>query len=168
MRAANREAPLDDTLHIALLNPEIPQNTGNIGRLCLGLELTLHLVHPLGFSTDTKAVRRAGLDYWKHVAVQEHADAAAFFDWVGARRVLAFSSHSRTPYTQAPFAPGVVLLFVRESVGLPPEIRQAHDAYTIPMSGETRSLNLSNAVAVIAYQAMQSVRPSLFSLPEGA
>jgi tRNA (cytidine/uridine-2'-O-)-methyltransferase len=149
-------------LHIALYHPEIPQNTGNIGRLCLGIGARLHLIHPLGFSTDQKAVRRAGLDYWKHVDVCEHRSDQAFFDWAGDRVIHALSSHAVAPYTACPCASGDVLLFGPESAGLPSEILTRLPSYKIPMTGPTRSLNLSNAVAVVAYGLMQTVHPELF------
>jgi tRNA (cytidine/uridine-2'-O-)-methyltransferase len=149
-------------LHIALVHPEIGPNAGNIGRLCLGIGAQLHLVHPLGFRTDDKAVRRAGLDYWKHVDVVEHGDLASFLTWAEGRRLFFYSSHGRRAYTHASHAPGDVLLFGRESAGLPAELLASGDGLRIPMTGPTRSLNLSNAVAVVAYGALQQVSPGLF------
>jgi tRNA (cytidine/uridine-2'-O-)-methyltransferase len=149
-------------LHLALVNPEIPQNAGNIGRLSLAVGARLHLVHPLGFHTDEKAVRRAGLDYWRHVDVQEHADLDAFAAWLEGRRSWSFSSHGRGPYTGIRFAEGDVLVFGRESVGLPGSWVEARGAWRIPMIGATRSINLSNAVAVVAYAALQQLRPEVF------
>jgi tRNA (cytidine/uridine-2'-O-)-methyltransferase len=149
-------------LHIALVWPEIPQNTGNIGRLCLGVGARLHLVHPLGFQTDEKAVRRAGLDYWKHVDVMEHADLAAFDAWRVDRPTHFFSSHGEAPYTRIPFADEDVLVFGRESVGLPPALT-AGGSWSIPMTGPIRSLNLANAVSVVVYGALQRLRPGLFA-----
>src|SRR5690606_15255862 len=90
-RSANVKSEPD--LHIALYRPEIQQNTSNIGRLCVGLEVALHLVHPIAFSLEERYVRRAGLDYWKHVALREHADEAAFWAWAEGRRVHLYSSH---------------------------------------------------------------------------
>lgn len=148
--------------HVALVHPEIPQNTGNAGRLCLAVGARLHLVHPLGFQTDEKAVRRAGLDYWKHVDVVEHADLDAFFAWAGDRTLHFYSSHGERSYRQAPYAPDDVLVFGRESVGLPPELT-ARGSWRIPMVGATRSINLSNAVAVVAYAALERIRPELFA-----
>jgi tRNA (cytidine/uridine-2'-O-)-methyltransferase len=148
--------------HLVLVEPEIAPNTGNAGRLALAVGARLHLVHPLGFQTDEKAVRRAGLDYWKHVDVMEHADWNAFQAWAGDRRILVFSSHAAQPYTRAEFQRGDALVFGRESVGLPDAIRRAYPAYTIPMAGATRSLNLSNAVAIIAYAALHRLEPALF------
>lgn len=148
--------------HIALVHPEIPQNTGNVGRLCLAVGARLHLVHPLGFQTDEKAVRRAGLDYWKHVDVVEHPDLDAFWTWVGPRRVWCASSHGSVPFSRAPYAEDDVLVFGRESVGLGPEVLAGRDAIHIPMIGPTRSLNLSNAAAIVAYAALARLRPELF------
>lgn len=149
-------------LHVALLEPEIGPNAGNIGRLCLGIGARLHLVHPLGFSTSDKAVRRAGLDYWRQVDVVEHPDADAFWSWVGSRRVVALSAHGTTPYTAVRYEPGCVLLLGRESVGLPVAVRERLGAVFIPMVGPTRSLNIANAAAVVSYHALQQLRPELF------
>lgn len=149
-------------LHIVLYNPEIPPNTGNVGRLCVGVGARLHVVHPIGFQMDERQVRRAGLDYWKHVDLVEHADTDAFWQWAGERRVFLFSSHGERPYTAPDYQPGDVLVFGRESVGLPKELVAERGALTIPMDGVTRSLNLSNAVAVVTYHALQAVKPTLF------
>lgn len=154
---------MNDDLHIVLYHPEIPQNTGNIGRLCVGLGLPLHVVRPISFSMDERAVRRAGLDYWKHVRLVEHADEEAFWSWAAGRSVHLLSSHGTRPHTSLPARRGDVLLFGRESVGLPRELVEAHGAWAIPMSGPTRSLNLSNAVAVVTYRLLERVRPSLFA-----
>ena len=107
--------------HIALVEPEIGPNAGNVGRLSLGIGARLHFVHPLGFQTDDKAVRRAGLDYWKHVDLQEHENLDAFWHWVGTRRVHLFSTKGQRGYMDCPFARGDVLVFGRESRGLPGE-----------------------------------------------
>jgi tRNA (cytidine/uridine-2'-O-)-methyltransferase len=152
--------PVD--LHIALYHPEIPQNTGNIGRLCLATDATLHLVHPLSFDTSEKAVRRAGLDYWKHVRVVEHPTEEAFWAWVGDRRVHLYSSHGAQPYTACAFQPGDILLFGKESVGLPPELIEARGAWRIPMFGGTRSLNLANSAAIVVYEALRQLVPGAF------
>ncbi len=148
--------------HIVLLHPEIGPNAGNAGRLALGVGARLHLVHPLGFQTDEKAVRRAGLDYWRHVDVVEHADEESFFAWLGDRPIHLFSSHGTRAYTHCPFARGDVLLFGRESVGLPESLIQKYGAWRIPMDSSIRSLNLSNAIAVISYSALARIEPGLF------
>jgi tRNA (cytidine/uridine-2'-O-)-methyltransferase len=158
--------------HIALVHPEIGGNAGNVGRLCLNVGARLHLVHPLGFQTDEKAVRRAGLDYWKHVDVVEHGSIEAFSVWLAggpgpdgageAGRTWVFTSHAETVFTAADYRVNDVLIFGRESVGLPPEWVRGRVALRIPMVGPTRSLNLSNAAAVVAYEALRRVRPELF------
>lgn len=154
----------EPVLHIALLHPEIPQNTGNIGRLCLGVGAALHLVHPLSFDTSAKAVRRAGLDYWKHVDLTEHPSGEAFWAWAEGRRVHLFSSHgSLGSHAEVPVQRGDVLLFGKESVGLPRELVEERGAWRIPMPGRIRSLNLSNAVAVVTYRALEAVEPGWFS-----
>lgn len=156
------EMPTDPCLNIVLYQPEIPPNTGNAGRLCLGIGARLHVIHPIGFSMDAKAVRRAGLDYWKDVDLMEHATPEAFWEWAEGRRTFLFSSHGTQPYTVPEYQHGDCLIFGRESCGLPRELVEQRGAYTIPMTGPIRSLNLSNAVAVVTYTALQSVRPSLF------
>lgn len=150
-------------LHIALYRPEIPPNTGNIGRLCVGIGAELHVIHPIGFSMGEKAVRRAGLDYWQHVQLHEHADAGAFWDWAEGRSVHLFSSHGQQPHTALTARDGDVLLFGPESVGLPREWVEERGAYRIPLWGPVRSLNLSNAVAVATYTALQQVAPERFA-----
>lgn len=146
-----------------LYHPEIPQNTGSIGRLTVGLEIPLHLVAPFSFDISERAVRRAGLDYWPSVDLRIHENEADFWVWAEGRTLRLFSSHGAAPFTEAPFAAGDVLIFGRESVGLPKELVETYGAWRIPMSGPIRSLNLSNAVSVVAYKAMEKVRPSLFS-----
>ena len=149
-------------MHIALVHPEIGPNAGSVGRVCLAIGATLHLVHPLGFSTDARAVRRAGLDYWHEVQVTEHADLDAFLTWLGDRRVHLYSSGGARPYTAATYQRGDVLVFGSESVGLPRSMLQQFGAWRIPMPGNTRSINLANAASVVAYQALQAIEPILF------
>ncbi|MCO4743402.1 MAG: tRNA (cytidine(34)-2'-O)-methyltransferase [Proteobacteria bacterium] len=144
------------------MNPEIPPNTGNVGRLVVGVEVPLHIVHPIGFSMDEKAVRRAGLDYWNHVDLREHESPEAFWKWAEGRRVHLFSTQGDASYAACEYEPGDVLVFGRETKGLPKEWIAEHGAWKIPMTGPVRSLNLSNAVAVVTYQALQRIRPQLF------
>ena len=159
-------SPAAPRLHIALIHPEIGPNAGNAGRLCLGIGARLHLVHPLGFQTDDKAVRRAGLDYWKHVDVVEHADQDAFFAVMAGRRLHLFSSHGRQSFHHPTYQAGDVLVFGPESVGLPAALVAAHGGVLrIPMDGPIRSLNLANAVAVATYRALMDVAPALFAEP---
>lgn len=150
-------------LHVVLMNPEIPPNTGNVGRLVLGVEVPLHIVHPIGFSMDDKQVRRAGLDYWKDVDLVEHENAEAFWDWAEGRRIHLFSAHGKQVYTACDFQPGDVLVFGCETKGLPRALIEQRGAYFLPMTGPVRSLNLSNAVAVVTYAALRTVRPGLFT-----
>jgi tRNA (cytidine/uridine-2'-O-)-methyltransferase len=149
-------------IHIALMNPEIAPNTGNIGRLALGLNARLHVIHPLGFQIDEKAVRRAGVDYWKDVDLVEHASADSFWGWAEGRRVHLFSTKVSRTYADISWARGDVLLFGPESRGLSADDIARHGAWTIPMTGNIRSLNLANAVAVVAYSALQSLHSELF------
>ncbi len=148
--------------HLALIHPEIPQNAGNIGRLCLAVGARLHLVHPLGFSTDEKAVRRAGLDYWRHVDVIEHADLDQFLAATDGKSLHLFSSHATLAYTRLPFRADDVYVFGRESGGLPKALFDGRPAWTLPMVGATRSINLASAASVVAYAALAAMRPELF------
>jgi len=153
----------EPSLHVVLHQPEIPPNTGNVGRLCVAVGARLHVVHPIGFSMGAKAVRRAGLDYWRHVDLLEHADTAAFFDWVAGRRLHLFSARGGRSYRACRFAPGDVLMFGSEGSGLPADLVAAHDAYQIPMApGPIRSLNLANSVSVVVYGALEQIQPPWF------
>lgn len=151
--------------HIALIEPEIGGNAGNVGRLCLNVGARLHLVHPLGFQTDEKAVRRAGLDYWKHVDCVEHASLDAFDHWVATQpgRLYALTAHADRAYTNVAFREGDILAFGKESVGLPPEWCARQAGLRIPMVGPTRSLNVANAASVVAYTALHQIQPALFA-----
>lgn len=156
---------MEPLLHIALYHPEIPPNTGNIGRLCLGIQAALHVVHPIGFKMDEKQVRRAGLDYWKSVQLVEHASESAFWDWCEGRRVHLFSTKATRSFHECAFQRGDVLLFGCETKGLPAELIATKGAWTIPMTGDIRSLNLSNAAAVAAYAALNRIRPDWYENP---
>jgi tRNA (cytidine/uridine-2'-O-)-methyltransferase len=156
---------VDERLHIVLYTPEIAPNTGNAGRLAVAVGAALHVVKPIPFRMDEKAVRRAGLDYWKHVALVVHDDADAFWRWADGRRVHLFSAHGRAPYTACAYERGDVLVFGRESDGLPRDLVEARGAYRIPMAdGPIRSLNLSNAVAIVVYAALQRIEPGWFAV----
>lgn len=143
-------------LHVVLVHPEIHWNTGNAGRTCLAVDAELHLVQPLGFSLDDKHVRRAGLDYWPRVRLRVWPDWPAFaaaLPSLGQPFFLAARASRR--FTEAAYPQDTVLVFGRESDGLPPEILAAHADATIsiPMADpELRSLNLSTSVAVAAYE----------------
>lgn len=152
----------EPAFHLVMYEPEIPQNTGNVGRLCLGVGARLHLVHPLGFEVDDRAVRRAGLDYWHLVDLVEHADGAAFWAWAAGRSCYLFSSLAEPSYAQIPFRRGDVYVFGRESVGLPQALVDQHGGWRLPMVGPTRSINVSNVAAVVAYAALQRIEPGIF------
>ncbi len=143
-------------LSIVLHRPEIPQNTGSIGRLCVNLGASLHLIKPIAFSLDEKYVRRAGLDYWQHVDLHVHDDWAAFLRTESPQRFFFASTKGTKSYFDWTFENGDYVIFGSETSGLPPELYEqyADDLYSIPMPGEHyRSLNLSNSVAIIAYEA---------------
>ena len=145
-------------MRIVLVAPEIPQNTGSIGRLCVAMASTLHLVDPLGFTIDDRHLRRAGLDYWRHVDVQRHPDWATFEARRPPGRLLCFSARAARSYTTVRFRDDDFLVFGAESRGLPPAIRDAHaDAlFGIPVASEhVRSLNLATAVAIVLYEALR-------------
>ncbi len=152
------------SLHVVLFEPEIPPNTGNLIRLCANTGVALHLVEPLGFSMETKALRRAGLDYHESAAVMVHANIQACFDAlkVGSSdvRVFAVSTKGSVAYSSISYRTGDVLLFGPETRGLPDTIR--HDplieaAVRIPMQADSRSLNLSNSAAIIVFEALRQL-----------
>ncbi len=147
-------------LHIALYQPEIPPNTGNIIRLCANTGFQLHLIHPLGFDLDDKKLRRAGLDYDEYVAVKNHADLASFISDEKPARIFACSTKGRRFHTQVNFKDGDVLMFGPETRGLPDDFLSSlpdEQIIRIPMLAESRSLNLSNSVAVIMYEAWRQL-----------
>lgn len=156
-----RAQPLADPFHVCLVDPEIPQNTGNIARLCAATQSRLHLVGRLGFRIDQRAVRRAGIDYWHLVDLALHPDFASFalrHERVApARRVRIFSAGGRRSYLDCDFAPGDALVFGRESTGVPSEVidRYPDEVYGIPTLGAVRSLNLASAVAIVVYEALR-------------
>jgi tRNA (cytidine/uridine-2'-O-)-methyltransferase len=143
-------------LHVVLVTPEIPWNTGNVGRTCLGVDADLHLIAPLGFSLEDRQVRRAGLDYWPRVRVTLWPDWATFAaELPRLGSACFFSTRAARRYFEVEYPNPAVLIFGRESVGLPPAILEAHAASTvsIPMlDPELRSLNLSTSVAIAAYE----------------
>lgn len=143
---------------IALYQPEIPPNTGNIMRLCANTGCRLHLIHPLGFSLDEKQVRRAGMDYRDLAVVQEHENFAAFNVAMQGRRVFALSTKASRTYSEADFQPGDVLLFGPETRGLPEALLLSLPdelKLRVPMLPDSRSLNLSNTVSVVVYEALR-------------
>lgn len=144
-------------LHVALYQPEIPPNSGNIIRLCANSGAQLHLIHPLGFSLDEKSVRRAGLDYHEYAQVQQHESYEAFLTVIQTRRVFACTTKATQFYSNVKFQDEDVLLFGPESRGLPLEILNLHEKIKIPMQPNSRSLNLSNAAAIILYEAWRQL-----------
>ncbi|TDJ31480.1 MAG: tRNA (cytidine(34)-2'-O)-methyltransferase [Gammaproteobacteria bacterium] len=145
-------------LHLVLYQPEIPPNTGNIMRLAANAGAALHLIHPLGFELDEARVRRAGLDYRDLAPVHEYASFDVFRESVQPRRVLAVSTHGRTVYTDVDYADGDALVFGPETRGLPEALlARADTVLRIPMQPDNRSLNLSNACAVVLFEAWRQL-----------
>jgi RNA methyltransferase, trmH family, group 2 len=144
-------------VHIVLVEPEIPGNTGNIARLCAGTGIELHLVRPLGFSTDDKYLKRAGLDYWHLVTVHYHDRFDEVLEMYPNRTFYFCSTKASRTHCDVAYPPDAVLVFGKESAGLPHDLLAAHRDRTIriPMASGVRSLNLSNAVAVVAYEALR-------------
>jgi tRNA (cytidine/uridine-2'-O-)-methyltransferase len=141
--------------NVVLVEPEIPPNTGNVGRLCLATRSTLHLVKPLGFSTDDRDLKRAGLDYWKEVDLRIWDSFADLQSAQGeTTRYFFLTTKSQSPYYKIRFRPGDFLVFGRETKGLPEELlrERSEELVTIPMHG-TRSLNLATAVAIVLFEA---------------
>lgn len=155
-------------LHVVLHCPEIPANTGNIARLCGAAELRLHLIHPLGFSVDDRALKRAGLDYWQEVDVVHHEDYEHFLEYRGGRgNLFAFSRHAPRAYPEAPVGRGDYLLFGRETRGLPGRIMTSLPCFAIPIWGRVRSLNLSTSVGIVAYHFLHRLGRFTRTLPPG-
>ena len=146
-------------LNIVLVEPEIPQNCGNIARTCAATGARLHLIRPLGFDISEKAVRRAGLDYWHMVEVLEYEDLQDFFRKNEVRQMWCLSTKAPRSYTEAEFQDGCYLFFGKETKGLPESFLASHyeQCLRIPMRPEARSLNLSNAVAITAYEALRQL-----------
>lgn len=144
-------------LNIALYHPEIPPNTGNIIRLCANSGAQLHLIHPLGFSLDDKRMRRAGLDYHEWAHVIHYADEKTFIEQIAPRRVFACSTKAQVNYTDVVYQNDDVLLFGPETRGLPSSMLNTYSSIRIPMLPTSRSLNLSNAVAIILFEAWRQL-----------
>jgi tRNA (cytidine/uridine-2'-O-)-methyltransferase len=147
-------------MDIVLYEPEIPPNTGNIMRLCANLGAALHLIEPLGFELDDRRLRRAGLDYRDLAGVQVHADWASCRTALSGRPTYGLSTHGTLSYSAVTYAADAVLVFGPETRGLPTPIRQEFEGghlLRIPMRPDSRSLNLSNAVAVVAYEVQRQL-----------
>jgi tRNA (cytidine/uridine-2'-O-)-methyltransferase len=147
--------------NIVLIEPEIPMNTGNIGRLSLATGATLHLVKPFGFKIDDTRLKRAGLDYWKHISLHIYEDFEDFCSKNQGKDMVYFSSHATQDYWSIDYKDELFLIFGKESVGLAREITDANTdkLYKIPIfSNKVRSLNLANSVSVVVYEGLRCIR----------
>lgn len=144
-------------LNIVLLEPEIPQNTGNIGRTCVATGTRLHLIGPLGFSINDKAVKRAGMDYWPHLDVTVYEDYEDFQKRNPGAKVYMATTKGPHVYTEVNYEPDCYIMFGKESAGIPEDIlyNNQETAMRIPMNPEIRSLNLANSVAIVLYEALR-------------
>ena len=145
-------------LNIVLIEPEIPNNTGNIGRLALASGSHLHLVKPFGFKIDDSRLKRAGLDYWKHLSVTYYENIDEFFELNKNETMVFLSSHGGKNHWDIPFSDNLFLIFGKESVGLPKTIieNQSENVYKIPIfSKHVRSLNIANAVSIVVYEGLK-------------
>lgn len=155
---------------IALIEPEIPPNTGSVARLCVATGSKLHLVGRLGFQIDDRRIRRAGLDYWQHLSLQQHDNFEECKEAVGETAIFYFSARANRPYTEATFPPGSLLVFGSESKGLPPSIlEQGENCWTIPIfDPRVRSLNLATSVAIVLYEAIRQCSRQETHVREGS
>ena len=144
-------------LNIVLHEPEIPANTGNIGRTCVATNTRLHLIEPLGFKLNEKAVKRAGLDYWDKLDVTVYSDYQDFLDKNPGAKIYMATTKSPNLYTDVKYEPDCYIMFGKESAGIPEEILLEHKetAVRIPMLDHIRSLNLGNSVAIVLYEALR-------------
>lgn len=157
--------------HITLHQPEIPNNTGNIGRTCVATGSALHLIEPLGFDTSTKACRRAGLDYWSRLAPVQYPDFDAYLAATQPRRLWLFTTKAATPVWNAELQLGDHFIFGQETKGLPDHLlsRYPHQRLVLPMRPDERSLNLATAVCAVVYEALrQCVQRGQLSLDDRA
>ena len=144
-------------LNIVLYEPEIPSNTGNIGRTCVATGTRLHLIEPLGFRLNEKAIKRAGMDYWSDLDVTTYVNYEEFLEKNPGAKIYMATTKSRQTYTEVSYEPDCYIMFGKESAGIPEEILVNHPdtCVRVPMIGETRSLNLSNSVAIVLYEALR-------------
>lgn len=151
-------------LHVVLYEPEIPANTGNIARTCLGTNTSLHLIHPLGFSTDNKMLKRAGLDYWQHVDVHEYKSIDDLFEKYPQGEFFYVEDYGSQTYVDHDFSiyseADLFFVFGRETSGIPLQLLEGKEdrCLRLPMSRKTRSLNLSNTVAIVLYEALRQLQ----------
>ncbi len=144
-------------LNIVLFEPEIPANTGNIGRTCVATGTRLHLIEPLGFRLDEKSLKRAGMDYWKDLDVTTYINYEDFLERNPGARVYMATTKAKQVYTEVHYEPDCYIMFGKESAGIPEEIlvENQETAVRIPMIGDIRSLNLGNSVAIVLYEALR-------------
>lgn len=144
-------------MNIVLLEPEIPANTGNIGRTCVATGTTLHLIEPLGFHLNEKNIKRSGMDYWKQVDVRRYADYQDFLEKENPKRIFMATTKAHQLYTDVRYEPDDYIMFGKESAGIPEEILVENEStcIRIPMFDDIRSLNLSNSVAIVLYEALR-------------
>ena len=144
-------------MYIVLYQPEIPANTGNIGRTCVATGTGLHLIEPLGFRLDEKSIKRSGMDYWEHLDVTRYMNYQEFLDKHPNATIWMATTKAKKVYTEAAFKPDDFIMFGKESGGIPEEILVENEEHCIriPMLDDIRSLNLSNAVAIVLYEALR-------------
>ena len=144
-------------MNIVLLEPEMPANTGNIGRTCVATGTRLHLIEPLGFRLDEKQIRRAGLDYWKHLDLTVYDNYEDFLDKNPGAKIYMATTKAQKTYTHVSYEPDCFIMFGKESAGIPEELLLTNKENTIriPMVGDIRSLNLGNSVAIVLYEALR-------------
>lgn len=144
-------------MHIVLHQPEIPGNTGNIGRTCVATGTSLHLIEPLGFRLDEKSIKRAGMDYWQHLDVHRYMNYEEFKEMNPGAKIWMATTKAKRSYTEVTFGPDDYIMFGKESAGIPEEILVDNEetCIRIPMLPEIRSLNLSNSVAIVLYEALR-------------
>ena len=144
-------------LNIVLYEPEIPANTGNIGRTCVATGTRLHLIEPLGFKLNEKALKRAGMDYWNDLDVTTYIDYQDFLEKNPGVKIYMATTKAHKVYTDVEYEPDCYIMFGKESAGIPEEILVEHeeDCMRIPMNGDIRSLNLGNSVAIVLYEALR-------------
>lgn len=144
-------------MNIVLLEPEIPANTGNIGRTCVATGSTLHLIEPLGFHLDEKSIKRAGMDYWSKLDVKRYINYKEFLEINKPKRIFMATTKAHRLYSEAEFSEDDYIMFGKESAGIPEEILVDNEEFCIriPMLDDIRSLNLSNSVAIVLYEALR-------------
>lgn len=144
-------------MNIVLFEPEMPANTGNIGRTCVATNTRLHLIEPLGFKLNEKAIKRAGLDYWDKLDVTIYSDYQDFLDRNPGAKIYMATTKAPSVYTAAAYEPDCYIMFGKESAGIPEEIlvKNQETCVRIPMWGDIRSLNLSNSVSIVLYEALR-------------